>query len=110
MTRSELREPSFLVLATLASGPRHGYALMQQIQQQLDDGDTIRAGTLYAALDRLTSEGLVVETEQQVVDGRLRRYYDLTDDGAAELARATARLRRNVSFANAGLRARGTMA
>ncbi len=110
MARPELREPSFLVLATLAGGPRHGYALMQEIRRSMDGHGTVRAGTLYAALDRLTAQGLVAETEQAVVEGRLRRYYDLTDEGAAVLAEETARLRRNVQLAVNGLKMRGVTA
>ncbi len=114
MMRFELREPSFLVLATLASGPRHGYALMQEIQHHLTaDGGRdrpLRAGTLYAALDRLTAEGLVTETGQEVVDGRLRRYYDLTSEGERALAAEAGRLQRNAGLATRSLKARGVTA
>ncbi|MFI7110127.1 PadR family transcriptional regulator [Nonomuraea sp. NPDC050227] len=41
----------------------------------------LRAGTLYAALDRLHAEGLVAADREEVVDGRARRYYRLTSDG-----------------------------
>jgi DNA-binding PadR family transcriptional regulator len=63
-----------------------------------------RAGTLYAALDRL--EGLVETEREEVVDGRARRYYRLTPSGEERLAAETERLRRNVETATARLRSR----
>ena len=48
------------------------------------------AGTLYAALDRLAGEGLVETVRQETVNGRARRYYALTREGATAL-RAEAR-------------------
>jgi DNA-binding PadR family transcriptional regulator len=102
-----MREPSFLVLA--ARG-QHGYALMQSIQDSLGQEGTIRAGTLYAALDRLAGEGLIVESGQEVVDGRTRRYYDLTEQGTAALTAETARLQARVTLAQRGLKLRGAIA
>jgi DNA-binding PadR family transcriptional regulator len=67
----------------------------------------LRAGTLYAALDRLTSDGLVEVEREEVVDGRLRRYYRLTEPGAARLAAEAERLRRNAATATARLRLAG---
>lgn len=110
MSRGELREPSFLVLAGLAAGPQHGYALLQSIQASLGGHGTIRAGTLYTALDRLTAEGLVVQVGQEVVGGRTRRYYDLTEEGTAALAAETSRLKARVAVATRGLKARGVTA
>lgn len=46
----------------------------------------MKAGTLYALLDRLETDGLVQVDREEVVDGRLRRYYDLTKEGTAVLA------------------------
>jgi PadR family transcriptional regulator PadR len=63
-------------------------------------------GTLYAALDRLEGEGLVESDGDEVVDGRLRRYYRLTDDGLQTLDNEVARLENNVAQAKARLAAR----
>ena len=57
------------------------------------------AGTLYAALDRLRSDGLIAADREEIVDGRLRRYYRLTDDGAAALADEVDALRRRTEAA-----------
>ena len=96
---SPLREPTFLLLTALAAGPLHGYAAIREVAALSDDRVTLRAGTLYAALDRLTSEGLVALDREEVVGGRLRRYYRLTDEGAALLAQEAELLRRNASAA-----------
>ena len=60
----------------------------------LSDGATkLGAGTLYGLLDRMSDAGLVEACGEEVVGGRLRRYYRLTDDGSAALVGETARLR-----------------
>jgi DNA-binding PadR family transcriptional regulator len=89
---NELREPTYLVLTALAAGRRHGYALIKDVQELSGDRVTLRAGTLYGMLDRLVDEGLVGPDGEEVVDGRLRRYYRLTDTGASELQAAAERM------------------
>jgi PadR family transcriptional regulator, regulatory protein PadR len=106
MGRSEMRQPSFLVLASLAGGRQHGYGLMQSIQAAAGEGGGVQAGTLYAALDRLADEGLIRVAGEETVDGRPRRYYELTDEGASALAVETARLARRLRLAEDGLAAR----
>ncbi|HEY3905605.1 MAG TPA: helix-turn-helix transcriptional regulator [Streptosporangiaceae bacterium] len=53
MTRSSIQEPTFLILTALAAGPQHGYGIMTDVAQISGDRVKLRAGTLYAALDRL---------------------------------------------------------
>jgi DNA-binding PadR family transcriptional regulator len=81
-----MQEPTFLILTALADGPQHGYGIMSDVEQISGGRTRLRAGTLYAALDRLQAEGLIAPDREEVVDGRLRRYYRLTEDGAAALA------------------------
>lgn len=88
-----LQEPSFLILTSLAAGPQHGYGMILDVERISDARVTLRAGTLYAALDRLTAEGLVAPGAEEVVDGRNRRYYELTEEGAARLTVEAERLR-----------------
>jgi DNA-binding PadR family transcriptional regulator len=64
----------------------------------------LRAGTLYAALDRLLGEGLVVVDREEIVDSRLRRYYKLTPPGAELLAGEAARMQANARIAVGRLR------
>ena len=66
----------------------------------------IQAGTLYAAIDRLCAEGLVERDHEDMVDGRARRYYRLTQDGATALDAETARLLHNARTATRQLASR----
>jgi DNA-binding PadR family transcriptional regulator len=106
MPQSEVREPTFLILASLAGGEQHGYGIMREVDSISDGRVTMRAGTLYTALDRLVAEGLVVETGTEVVDGRHRRYYGLTGQGAEVLDSEVLRMRAYASKAASRLRAR----
>ncbi len=94
MNSETLRQPTYFILAALLDGPLHGYGIIKRVDE-LSGGDLrLRAGTLYAALDRLADEGRVVPDGEEVVSGRLRRYYRLTPDGNATLAAEAAQLRR----------------
>jgi DNA-binding PadR family transcriptional regulator len=106
MTNDELREPSFLVLTALAPGRRHGYALIDEVSTLSEGRVVLRPGSLYAALDRLTAEGLVMMDGEEVVSGRLRRYFALTDAGADRLAGRAAELARTSAEAQARLSVR----
>lgn len=99
-----LQEPTFYILTALAEGPLHGYAVMQTVARLSDGQVTLRAGTLYAALDRLTAEGLLTVDREEAVEGRLRRYYRLTADGTAALAAEVDRMRAAATLAAARLR------
>lgn len=101
-----LREPTFLILTALAARSRHGYGILRDVEEISSGRVRLRAGTLYTALDRLSSDGWVVIDREEVVDGRLRRYYRLTDLGAARLATEVERLRANTRVAEQRLRAR----
>jgi DNA-binding PadR family transcriptional regulator len=98
-----LHEPTFLVLAALAVEPLHGYGIIQAVAELSDGRVTLRAGTLYPALDRLSADGLVELAREEIVDNRLRRYYQLTDAGADRLAGDVERQRRNADAAAARL-------
>ena len=92
MSKGPLREPTFLILTALAAGAQHGYGIMTDVRQISGGRVQLRAGTLYAALDRLAAEGLVEADREEIVDGRLRRYYRLTAAGAQRLAAEVERL------------------
>lgn len=92
-----MQEPTFLVLTALAGPPLHGYGIMQAVAELSRGAVTIRPGTLYAALDRLTVEGLVeVDHEDEWAAGRVRRFYRLTAEGSRALG-AEARHRRELA-------------
>ncbi|MFI6735630.1 PadR family transcriptional regulator [Nonomuraea sp. NPDC050451] len=95
-------------MTALAAGPQHGYGIITDIVRISGKRARLRAGTLYAALDRLQAEGLVAADREEIVDGRARRYYRLTPDGELRLAAEAERLRHNADTATARLQARGT--
>jgi len=107
MSKHAIQEPTFLILTALAAGAQHGYGIMTDVARISDDRVRLRAGTLYAALDRLRTEGLVDVDREEVVDGRLRRYYRLTPPGAQALAAEAARLQANAAVAVRRLRKLG---
>lgn len=72
-------EPSLLILVSLSDRPRHGYAIMADVEQL--SGTTLGPGTLYAALARLEARGLI---EALPADDR-RRPYRITPAGAQAL-------------------------
>jgi len=91
-------EPSVLILISLAGGPKHGYALIKDIEEIA--GATLGPGTLYGALSRLEQRGLV---EALPAEER-RRPYRITATGAAAVQ---AYLEHARQVANLGLRRLG---
>ena len=86
-------EPSLYILVALSAGPRHGYAIMQDVEAM--SGRPLGPGTLYAALGRLERRGLIEALE---ADER-RRPYRLTAEGSAVVE---AQLRQIESFVRVG--------
>jgi DNA-binding PadR family transcriptional regulator len=91
-------EPGLLVLASLADGAKHGYAITTDIAEQV--GVTLGPGTLYAALGRLEERGLI---EGLPAEGR-RRPYQRPAAGAAELSSQAARMQRLATLSLGRLR------
>ena len=81
-----MTEQAYLVLLVLGEGPRHGYAIVQGVAELTDGRVRLGAGTLYGVLDRLVEAGYARVSGEEVIDGRLRRYYALTDEGGAAAA------------------------
>jgi PadR family transcriptional regulator PadR len=103
-----MREPTYFVLAALLAGPLHGYAIIKRAEEMSSGRVRLATGTLYTALDRLTDEGYVRLVSEEMVAGRLRRSYGLTDEGSAALgaeARRMAEAARLVTEAAPGPRA-----
>jgi DNA-binding PadR family transcriptional regulator len=72
-------DPALVVMTSLSAGPRHGYAIIQDVLAM--GGPRLRPGTLYAVLARLEERGLIEALEPQ----NRRRPYRLTAAGAAAL-------------------------
>jgi DNA-binding PadR family transcriptional regulator len=99
-----MQEPTFLILTALADGALHGYGIMTEVTRISQGRVSLRAGTLYAALDRLLGSGTISVDHEEIVDSRLRRYYRLTPSGAELLADEASRLGANAKLAVSRLR------
>jgi DNA-binding PadR family transcriptional regulator len=91
-------EPALLILVSLSDGPKHGYAIMTDVEA--GTGRPMGPGTLYAALARLEERGLI----EALAPVDRRRPYRLTAVGASVLAD---QLRGLAEFADLGLRRLG---
>ena len=83
------REPysghlDLLLLAALARGPLHGYAIIERIRDTSSQRFDYPEGTVYPALHRLEGDGLL-RSGWGDVDGRRRRTYELTPLGTQAL-------------------------
>ena len=103
---TELRDPALSILTVLAGGRRHGYAIIKEADDLTDGRVRLKVSSLYAALDRLEAEGLTRRDGDEAVDGRLRRYFALTDAGAEALRVQTERLEAQARIARERLASR----
>src|ERR1035437_732959 len=87
-------DPELLILASLAAGSKHGYAIMSDIEAF--SGVAVGPGTLYTAITRLVEKKLIVP---KASPGR-QRPYELTRNGANQLA---TQLKEMQHVASAGL-------
>ena len=104
---AQMQEPTYWILASLAGGRRHGYAILGEVDELTDGRVRLKVTTLYAALERLHRDGLIANDGEETVDGRRRRYVVLTKDGAAALADEAERLHTAGRRAAARLHAHG---
>ena len=99
-----------MILTALADGSQHGYGIIADVREISGGRVRLRPGTLYTALDRLRADELIGVDREEVVDGRLRRYYRLTPEGTGRLAAEAARLRAHATVALGRLDPGGGMA
>ena len=84
---------TFHILLSLAAEDRHGYAIIQDVAARTGGEVRLSAGTLYRSIQRMLEQDLVIEVHERPApeqDDERRRYYRLTEFGAA-VARAEAR-------------------
>ncbi|HYO82772.1 MAG TPA: PadR family transcriptional regulator [Bryobacteraceae bacterium] len=83
---------AFHILVSLADSDRHGYSIMQEVAARTGGDVRLHAGTLYATLKRLLSDGLIRELDERpdASSDTRRRYYGLTSYGR-DAAEAEAR-------------------
>jgi DNA-binding PadR family transcriptional regulator len=104
-TDGPISEPVMLILASLAAQPRHGYALMKDIETLSGGRVRLSTGTLYGALRRLLDDGWIERFEQEDTS-REKQAYRLTSEGAEQLRREVERMKQLTRAAAARLRMR----
>ena len=97
-----LSEPTFYILLSIFAGPRHGYAILKDIQQLSNGRLLLSVSTLYTSLKRLLEQGWIerVESEDQDETGHPRKQYQLTQVGRSMLYAETKRLHTLIQAAN----------
>ena len=104
MTIPTMREPTYFVLASLLDGPLHGYGIIKRAAELSGDRVRLATGTLYTALDRLAAEGYVEMVREEIVNGRARRSYRLTDTGTTALRAEAERMAQAARVVTSGKR------
>src|SRR5262245_66125318 len=83
---------TFHILLALAEEDRHGYAIIQDVEERTAGELRLSAGTLYRSIQRMLEQGLIVEPRERPArenDDEGRRYYRITELGTAvEIGRA----------------------
>jgi DNA-binding PadR family transcriptional regulator len=94
-----LSEAVFFILLSLLPEPKHGYAIMKDVESLSDSRVSLSTGTLYGALKRLLRAGWVQRVEEgQDGTGRERKAYTLTQLGKGILDAETARMQSLVAI------------
>ncbi|MEM6705650.1 MAG: PadR family transcriptional regulator [Acidobacteriota bacterium] len=88
------------ILVALSDGPRHGYAVIRDIEERTSGALNLRSGTLYVALQRLTEAGMIEEVAAppESTDAR-RKFFALTEAGRGAALREMRSLERLVADA-----------
>lgn len=96
---TNLSSSAFWILTALAGQRRHGYEILKETTEASDGRVALKVTTLYAALERLEREGLIRADGQEIVGGRARRYFVLSDSGRIALAVEVAALEQQAATA-----------
>lgn len=89
-----LTQPVFWILASLAGQRKHGYDILREIADASKGEVVLAVPTLYAALERMTRDGLIDVDGEEIVNGRARRYFRLSDAGRDRLTEEVTRMER----------------
>ena len=100
-TRLPLREPTFFILLSLSPGPKHGYAILKEVESLSEGRVKLSTGTLYRAIKRLLDRGWIRRVDDPIPNNtdRERKSYDLTELGRRILNAEIARLQKLVRVA-----------
>jgi DNA-binding PadR family transcriptional regulator len=95
-----LTETSFFIILSLSSAPKHGYAIMKEVEAMSEQRVVLATGTLYSALRRMLEDGWIerVTDDYSQAGNRERKLYQLTSHGRRVLKAETSRLRKLVDL------------
>lgn len=101
LSRLPLREPTFFILLSLSPGPKHGYAILKEVESLSEGRVKLSTGTLYGAIKRLLDDGWIRRVDDPIPNGtdRERKSYDLTESGRRVLKAEIGRLQKLVCVA-----------
>ncbi|MEV5411525.1 PadR family transcriptional regulator [Thermopolyspora sp. NPDC052614] len=105
-----LSEPTYFILAALLDGPLHGHGIIKRVVDLSEGRVRLAVGTLYGALDRLAANNVITVDREEIVDGRQRRYFRITDDGRHMVIEEAGRMRQAASVVTGRLEAGGAFA
>lgn len=87
-----MRDATYYTLAVLLEGRAHGYAILERVGEMTKGRVSLTAGTLYGTLDRLVDEGLIERAGAEIVRGRARQYFEITEKGSGAVQAEADRL------------------
>ena len=94
-----LTETSFFILLSLAVTPKHGYAIMKEVETISEARVVLATGTLYSALRRMLDDDWIERLETpQIINGRERKLYQLTEHGRSILQAEIDRLQKLINL------------
>ncbi|MFH1486915.1 MAG: helix-turn-helix transcriptional regulator [Chloroflexota bacterium] len=101
-----LTEPTFFIMLSLLAEPKHGYAIMKDVEALSQGRVKLSTGTLYGALKRLLEQGWIARGDDMERDeamssegGRQRRSYALTELGKRVMNAEVNRLQSLIALA-----------
>jgi DNA-binding PadR family transcriptional regulator len=96
-----LREPTLFIILSLTPGPKHGYAIIKEVESLSEGRVNLSTGTLFGAIKRLLEDGWIKQVADPIPNngGRIRKAYTLTDKGRGALKTEVYRLQKLVETA-----------
>jgi len=95
-----LNEPTFFILLSLASGAKHGYAILKDTEELSRGRVSLSTSTLYTALNRLLNQGLIERSDDRPNGsgpGLPRKVYVLNERGRAVMSSEAKRIKAMLS-------------
>lgn len=79
--RQPVSDAVFHILLSLIDEPRHGYGILQEVEDRTGGAVVLGSGTLYSAIKRIREAGWVEDADAPAHEDSRRRYYAITKDG-----------------------------